>query len=316
MKVSFRSRSKVCMPLITALLLNIGLTNVVSQPQKITWRSWENCYRLKNEICEVIINPSAGGKVVWFALNGKNVIYENHQQNGKLLKDWQQSSFDPDGGRFDYGPEKETQPLHSITWMGAWNAEIIDNNTIRLTSEPDKKLGLQTTREFSLHPDSSILNIRLLATNITSKTVVRHFWSRTLLKPMGKLYLPLNYKTTFDKGWRRFFWNPDRIDTVPQPDERIKTEFGTFMFQAVGPTIKAGTYAMDGWIGYRIDGMIFKKTFPTYPSADYSGSEHLTTIFYCNGRFIELEPCSPTYNIEPGQTVIFTEKWELKDASE
>ena len=59
-----------------------------------------------------------------------------------------------------------------------------------------------------------------------------------------------------------------------------------------GSTIKAGTYAMEGWMAYKIYGLIFKKTFPAYPSGDYSGSEHLTTIFYSNGKFIELEPCS------------------------
>jgi hypothetical protein len=298
---------------ISLLILANGLSHSFAQVEKISYRNWENCYRLKNEKCEVIINASAGGKVIWFALNGKNVIYENPQQDGKLLADWKTKPFDPDGGRFDFGPEKVTQPLHALTWLGAWKAEVVNKNTIRLTSEPDKILGLQTTREFSLHPDSSKLTIKLSATNISEIKLVRHFWSRTLVKPGGELFLPLTYKTTVDKGWKRFLWNPDRMDSIPQPDERMKIESGKLMFQAVGSTIKAGTYAMDGWMAYKTDGLIFRKTFPTNPSGDYSGSEHLTTIFYSNGKFIELEPCSPTYSINPGQTMWFTEKWELKE---
>ena len=299
---------------VSLFLLIFNISNIFSQVEKIIWRGWENCYRLKNQKCEVIINASAGGKVAWFALGGKNIIYENTQQDGKILHDWQQNHFDPDGGRFDVGPEKLTHSIHTLSWLGAWNAEIVNNNSIKLTSAPDSLLGLQSIREFALHPDSAVLLIKLSATNITNQEIVRHFWSRTLLTPGGVMYLPINTSGSFAKGWGRFLWNPARIDTLPESDERIKIDAQIFTFLAVGSALKGGADAMDGWMSYRFHNLEFKKTFPVYPKENYSGSEHMTTIFYSNGKFIELEPCSPTYNIDPGKTISFFEKWELKEA--
>lgn len=282
-----------------------------SQVEKITWRGWTDCYRISNRQCEVIIGASCGGRVLSFAMAGKNIIYENEIQNGKTLNDWQKERFDPDAGRFDYGPEKITQPIHALSWMGKWKAETTGSFSLKLTSMTDSALGLQSEREFILNPDSAILTIHQTARNIGDKLLVRHFWGRTLLKPNGFLWMPLHSESRFEKGWGRFLWNPDRIEPNPAIDDRIQISNHNFRFYAVGKTIKGGTDSPKGWMAYRLDNLLFVKQFRIYPNGDYSGSDHMTGIFYSNGKFIELEPCSPTYNIPPGSSIGFTEYWEL-----
>ncbi|NEW83790.1 MAG: hypothetical protein GZ094_15685 [Mariniphaga sp.] len=278
---------------ISLLILANGLNHSFGQVEKISYRNWENCYRLKNKKCEVIIGVSCGGRVLSFSIAGKSIIYENETQNGRLLNDWQKEWFDPDAGRFDYGPEKITQPIHSHSWMGKWNPEITGNYSLKLTSMADSALGLQSDREFVLNSDSAILTIHQTARNISDKNLVRHFWGRTLLKPNGVLWMPLHPESRFENGWGRFLWNPDRIKPNPATDGRIQISKNNFRFYATGKTIKGGTNSPKGWMAYVLDNLVFVKQFRVYPDEDYSGSDHMTTIFYSNGKFVELDPCSP-----------------------
>ncbi|HEY5499662.1 MAG TPA: hypothetical protein VIK20_04685 [Bacteroidales bacterium] len=283
-----------------------------AQVEKTSYRSWSDCYRISNKQCEVIIGASFGGRVLSFSLNGKNVIYENQEQNGKLLRDWEKERFDPDAGRFDFGPEHITQPIHDKTWMGEWKAEIIDKQTLRLTSIPDTLLGLECIREFKLHADSAILTISQTAINITDKSLIRHFWGRTLVKPGGTLFVPISPKSRFKCGWGRFLWNPNRIESPHEVDERVKVMPKIFTFHAVGKTLKGGTDATYGWMAYAVDDLVFLKQFKVNKNLDYSGSDYMTGIFYSNGKFCELEPCSPTYTLIPGDSIGFSEIWRLK----
>jgi hypothetical protein len=97
-------------------------------------------------------------------------------------------------------------------------------------------------------------------------------------------------------------------------DERIQIDNKTFQFHAVGTTIKGGTDADDGWMAYTVDSLLFLKQFVVNPGQNYSGSDHMTGIFYSDGKFLEMEPCSPTYIIQPNSRVSFSEKWELETA--
>jgi len=279
--------------------------------EKTNWRDWSDCTRISNKHCEIIICASAGGRVLLFSIDGKNIIYENESQNGKTLNDWKTKSFDPDAGRFDYGPEKITQSIHARTWMGKWTTEITGDFSVKLTSVVDSTLGLISIREFILHPDSAVVTIRQIAKNISKKPMVRHFWGRTLVKPDGYLWMPLNSSSHFSNGWAQFMWKPDRIETNPAADERIQMDNHNFRFHANGSTIKGGTDATIGWQAYVLNDLVFVKRFQVYPANDYSGSDHFTGIFFSNGKFCELEPCSQTYTIQPGNSIEFTERWEL-----
>jgi hypothetical protein len=275
------------------------------------YRGWKNCFRLFNEQCEVIILPEAGGRVMSFSLAGQNIIFENPHFDGKSYHDWKEERFDPDGGRFDVGPERVMVKKHDLTWMGPWDAEIIDDNTLKITSQPDTLLGLQTTRIFRLAANDNVLQIDQSIENISDKDIKAHFWGRTLVKPDGKLFMPVRFSGNFDNGYALFYWNPDRIVTDIQDDERITITDGIMAFHAVGNVIKAGVDADEGWMVYAHEGLAMVKEFEVMEGKDYSASDHMTGIFFSNGKFAELEPCSPTYTLAPGNVQSFRETWKL-----
>ena len=198
--------------------------------------------------------------------------------------------------------------------MGKWTTEITGDFSFKLTSMVDSSFGLISIREFILHPDSAVVTIRQTAKTIRKKTMEHHFWGgRTLVKPNGYLWMPLNSSSHFSNGWAQFIWNPDRIESNPAGDELIQMDNFNFRFHAKGSTIKGGTDAPIGWQAYLLNDLVFVKRFQVYPGNDYSGSDHFTGIFFSNGIFCELEPCSPTYTVQPGDSIEFTERWELSN---
>jgi hypothetical protein len=71
--------------------------------EKITYRRWSDCYLISNGTINLVINASAGGRIMVYERNRINIIYEDPEQDGLLLDDYRNKLFDPDGGRFDYG---------------------------------------------------------------------------------------------------------------------------------------------------------------------------------------------------------------------
>ncbi len=278
----------------------------------VTHRGWKGCYRLFNAHSEVIINPHTGARVMVFATKGENIIFENPAQDGKSFQDWKDSNYDPDGGRLDYGPEMETRKLHQLTWMGPWSVEVTGAFSIRMSSEKDEQLGLYSQRIFTLDPQSPKLTITQIGENISTDTLSRHFWSRTLVKPGGIMTLPVDeINSRFLKGAGKFAWNPSRIEEEWE-DERVWIKGGILHFHAVGGTFKAGTDSKEGWMAYQVGKVRMLKRFPVFPQEDYSGSEHMSGIFFSNGKFAEMEPCGPTHTLAPEESFSFTEEWELE----
>ncbi|WP_375582723.1 hypothetical protein [Cyclobacterium xiamenense] len=294
------------------LLISLFSYPALSAIEPVSFRGWSNCYRIYNETVELIVHAETGGRVLAYRMGGKNILYADSSQNGKDFEAWQAQRFDPDGGRLDYGPETSTQKLHALTWMGPWKAQIESPFRLVLRSMRDEQLGLQSERIITLSPKGSRVEILQRAENISRDTLMRHFWSRTLVQPDGILTLPVDPENSrFSSGYGQFEWRPNRINPEPAPDERIWVRGKVLHFHAVGATIKAGSDAPAGWMGYRWENLLFIKRYPVFPNASYAGSEHMMGIFYSNGRFAEMEPCSPSYQMAPGEVIEFTEHWEL-----
>ncbi|SHN09351.1 hypothetical protein SAMN04488057_106183 [Cyclobacterium lianum] len=297
---------------LLASLLALLTLPAFSEIEKVSFRGWTDCYRMHNETVEVIIHAATGGRVLAYSIGGKNIIYADSLQDGKDFEEWQKERFDPDGGRLDYGPEGITQKLHAATWMGPWQARIAGPYRLVLTSIRDQDLGLYSQRVFTLSTEGSHLEILQQAENISQDTLIRHFWSRTLVRPGGVLTLPLDPEhSRFASGYGQFEWRPNHINPQPEPDERIWVRGNVLHFHAVGSTIKAGSDSSAGWMGYQWENLLFIKRYPVSADAYYAGSEHMMGIFFSNGLFAEMEPCSPTYQIAPGEKIVFTEHWEM-----
>ncbi len=281
--------------------------------EKITYRGWTECYRISNNEVNIIINASAGGRIMVYERNGVNPIYEDPKQDGILLQDFEEKSFDPDGGRFDYGQEKVTSKKHNLTYMGKWHGEILDDHSVKLTSQPDSSLGILSIRIFELDSETSRLAITQTMKNISSKSLEYFFWGRTLVKVGGKLMMPLNPDSNIPGKWGRYIWGEqEKFENDPaDPGVEIIENIFSLIPSEAG-NAKYGTDARDGWMAYGYKGLLFFKKYNFYEDQPYTELYDQTNIFYTNKTlFAEMEPISPTAVLEPGEEYSYTENWYL-----
>lgn len=296
-------------------IIQMSYSQIYSSVEKITYRRWNNCYKISNDSIEVIVNPEAGGRILRFALHGEDMIYEDSTQNGKLYSDFIKEGFDPDGGRFDYGPEIITNDLHALTWMGEWSTKITGKFSIVLTSQLDYKLGVQTIREFKLDSVKACLSIKQTMTNISSDMSVWYFWGRTLVPIGGKLVVPLNPQSQYPQGWGKWDWSVKggivRSSNIVDPIVKTKENMLLFIPTTSSPRGKYGTDSHEGWMAYGYKDVLFVKRFEFFPDKFYSEKPGQIIIFFTNGKFTEMEPISPEAVLAPGESYSFTECWWL-----
>lgn len=278
---------------------------------KTIYRGWEDCYQLENSHLKVLINASAGGRIMVFERDGFNVIYENPAQDGKLLQDYRKEGFDPDGGRFDYGQEHVTRDIHEITWMGPWTAEAGINDSLKIKSLPDTNMGIQSERIFIPDPKHPRLRIIQRMKNISPKDTSWFFWGRTLVKLGGKFFIPLNPESKLPQKWGRYIWgNPDTFAADPDDKGVI---IGDSFFSLIPENSANQKYGLDsraGWMAYGIEGLLFVKKYKWFSEMKYSELFALTNIFYTNHKsFAEMEPVSPEAILKPGESFTYEEDW-------
>lgn len=292
---------------IFLLLLNFTMNAEVS---KISYRGWDGCYKISNKNTVVIVSPQSGGRVFSYSNNGEDIIYQNESQNGKSYQEWKSEPFDPDAGRFDIGPEKETESRHDSTFMGEWQVVKITSYSLTILSIKNKSLSTEWERTFILDPKTSKLLIKNSIQNISSRQIKLHYWSRTLVKPEGWLLLPTSSKSIYSKGWGMFYTRSDKNDFV---DNRFSRNADTVYLHAVdGYVIKGGTDSKKGYMEYNRGNIQFIKRFKVYSRGDYSATLNMTTIFYLCPKFLEMEPVSPLVTLKPLQKLHFDETWFLK----
>ena len=299
---------------VTVIIIFVSIINIHSEVQKISYRGWSECYKISNGSVEVIINPEAGGRILSFALNGSNVIFEDSTQNGKLLSDYRKKWFDVDGGRFDLGPEGATHKLHLLTWMGTWDAKIKGDNSVEIISQPDQRLGAQIKREFTLNKNSS-LTIKQTVKNISDTTKSWFFWDRTLVPVGGKLVVPMNPESKYSQGWGIWEWDANNaiIHTDNISDPAVTTNDGNLLFEPTSssPRGKYGTDSHDGWMAYGYKNVLFVKQQKYFPDKIYTEAGGQILIFFTSGKFMEIEPVSPTTTLKPGDSYSFSANWWL-----
>jgi hypothetical protein len=283
--------------------------------EKITYRKWNECYRISNDSVSIIINASAGGRIMVFEKRGINLIYEDPSQDGLLLEDFLGKGFDPDGGRFDYGQERITQHIHATTYMGPWTASIINDNSLQITSVADQNLGILSSRIFTLEPNSCHLRITQTMKNISDQPREYFFWGRTLVKLGGKLFMPLNPQSKIPGKWGRYIWGDQEVFANDPDDQGVKIDGEIFsLIPEKAGNAKYGCDSKDGWMAYGYKSLLFLMKYEYKVGAEYKEFYGQTNIFYTNkSSFAEMEPISPSALLQPGENFSYSQDWYLLD---
>jgi hypothetical protein len=180
---------------------------------------------------------------------------------------------------------------------------------VRLICPTEAASGVSKSIEMQLQPDRPVITLRHGVRNDRAEPIEIAAWSITLLAPGGIAVAPLRTTAAFNRHrpdrqivlWPYSSWQDERlfadddyvwIDAQPHPGE-----------------IKIGLLAR-GWLGYLRSGVFFLKRFD--PQLDLPHPDLNTNAqLYCNERYIELETLAPLTMLEPGQSSVHLETWEI-----
>jgi hypothetical protein len=267
------------------------------------------CVELTNATTRVVLEPNAGGRVLHYQLNGREVLFQDPSADGWTLGSPRLPAGLP-AGRFDIGPEHGRPFNRDQLWEGRWTAEITGPRQGRLTSAVVS--GVQLVRDFTLARDSSHLRVTQTIHNRGRETVRSFHWSRTFAEGGGICFAPLPTVSRFPKGY--LLYGPGRvIDYMPADEPGTTVRDGLLIISAPPTRPKFALDVSPGWLAYLTrSGLLFVKKFPVYPDRVYGEpAANNVSIWYSGNRVTEIEPIGPLELIAPGASASFTEDWWL-----
>jgi hypothetical protein len=180
---------------------------------------------------------------------------------------------------------------------------------VRLIGPTETASGVRKSIEIQLQPDRPVITLRHAVRNDRAEPIEIATWAISLLPPGGYAVAPLRTTTLLNRHrpdrqlvlWPYASWQDERlfadddyvwIDAQPCPTE-----------------LKIGVLAR-GWLGYLRSGVFFLKRFD--PQLEQRHPDLNTNVqLYCNSHYIELETLAPLTALEPGQSSVHIETWEI-----
>lgn len=275
----------------------------------VDYFGYDDCIELSNANTRVILCPAAGGRVLEYSMDGKNVLYLPPGSEG-----WRQTADNKRGkmhaGRFDIGPEKMVK-RGRVLWQGHWQGALTGDRSARLTSEFDPESGVRLTRDFQLDKKSSRLICTQTIANESKEPVSLCHWSRTFAVGGGIAVVPRSPRGRFPKGF--VLYQDGESITIDADDPNIQVTDEAVLVTGPPASPKLGFDSHAGWLAYLAPtDQLFVKRYRTFPKRAYNEFASLTaSVWYPDGDMVEVEPIGPAENLRPGEKANFTEEWWL-----
>jgi hypothetical protein len=136
-------------------------------------------------------------------------------------------------------------------------------------------------------------------------------WAITQLRLGGTVILPMPVGNADPAGLlhnRQFsLWPYAHIN---DPRLRLDDRFILFNADAILPPFKIGYFNSSGWLAYWVDGVLFRKTFDVHAGLSHPDN-NCNAEMYCGDQFVELESLAPLKILNPGDSAIHTELWDV-----
>jgi len=279
--------------------------------QLIETNAYKDCIEISNQDTRMVLEPSCGGRILYFEHKGVNLLYIDPDEDGYLLEDGKppKSNLSPCAGRCDIGPEMTT-PSHPDLWLGRWTANILDSGTVEMLSPEDTKTGVQLSRFFSLDQHLTKLKFTQVIRNISPDIKKYFHWSRTFCRGGGIAIAPVNTNDRYPEGFLTY-GSGDVINFRPGPEANISCEDGLLQITGPASTQKFVMDLSEGWLASLTrDSRLLVKKFPIYSGKVYGEmASNNASFWYYEKEICEVEPIGPVEFLEPGDEASFTETW-------
>ena len=276
--------------------------------RQIEYGHWPNCYRLANNVWELIVTTDVGPRVIRCGFVGADNEFKEYPDHlgRKGEGDWRV-----------YGGHRLWQaPEHKLRTYFPDNSPVkieVDDSAVRLVQEIESTTGIQKEIQLATAPDAACATVTHRLRNTNSTPVTLAPWALTVMAPGGTAILPLPPRGSHPEDLL-----PDSVLTLWKYTDMSDPRWTwgrkyILLRQDSARTVnpqKIGAAAPDGWVAYTRAGHLFLKTFQHDPSATYPDRGCSVEVF-TNKDMLELETLGPLVTLPPGAAVEHVEQWRL-----
>jgi hypothetical protein len=275
--------------------------------ERIDYKGWPNCYRLSNDLVDLIVTTDVGPRIIRFGFVGEDNEFKEYEETMGLTggDEWRIYG----GHRLWHAPEDtvrtyfpDNTPVKIEQWEGG----------ARVTQPPEPTTGIEKQIDIQLSPDEAHVKLthRLRNTNLWPVELAP--WALSVMAQGGLVIIPLpprgshaenllptNTLTLWaytDMSDPRWTWGEKYVLLHQDP-------------QATRPQ-KIGAMVKDGWAAHARNGHLFVKKFAYTTGARYPdlGCSFET---FTNADMLEVETVAPLVILQPGEAAEHVEHWFL-----
>ncbi len=319
------------------------LAEVSEQPKG----GWDSVY-LKNGLIEVQVVPKIGGRVIQYKLGDYAFFWVNEDL---VDKEPPASRLDPNGKWLNYGGEKiwpapqgrgEGEwpgPPDTVIDGGPYTAEPIKENdkltAVKITSEQDKKSGIQMSRVIRAFENTTHISIDATMKNIDTKPRRWGIWPVAQFDTANRhgegfnknywTYCPINPNSMYHSGYNMMHGLAGHLSYKPDYEKAMMRIQYDYRVAKIGMDSSAGWAAtLDA-----TDGYVFVHRFTYEPGKEYPDGASVEFWLYGLGEIVEwknkvaampdnlkenpycleTELLSPLTALSPGQSYTFHYDW-------
>lgn len=277
------------------------------QVERVEYGGWPNCYRLSNDLVDLVVTTDVGPRVIRLGFVGEANLFKEY----------------PDLMGLTGGDEWRIYGGHRL-WVAPESKErsyVPDNQPIqleerpgfvRLVQPPDAGTGIQKEIDLRLVPGEARVEVTHRLRNTTAQPVELAPWALSVMAQGGVVVIPFPPRGTHgetllpsssltlwpytDMADPRWLWGSRYIMLRQDP--------------GMDAAQKVGALVPDGWAAYARDGYLFVVRAQFAPDARYPDLGSSVETF-TNADMLEVETLGPLIDLQPQAAVEHLERWFL-----
>jgi hypothetical protein len=275
--------------------------------ERVTYRGWPRCYRMSNDLIELVVTADVGPRIIRFGFTGQSNEFKEFTETLGLVggNEWRIYG----GHRLWHAPE--ASPRTYFPDNEPVQAEQHDG-FVRIVQPTEPTTGVQKEIDLRLSPGTPHATVIGRLRNESLWPVELAPWSLSVMAQGGVAILPLpprgSHAENLQPASTLTLWAYTNMSdprwTWGEKYVLLRQDPGIVAPQKIGASVP------DGWVAYARDSHLFVKTFGYIPGASYPDLGCSAEIF-TNADFLEVESLAPLVKLQPGAAVEQVEHWFL-----
>lgn len=281
----------------------------------IQHKLWGRVVSLRKGDVELQVMIDKGPRIIGlFFQNKENIFFEDKEDEVSVSKEKLGIFGDNDGWHVFGGHRLWVAPETDLRTYYPDNNEVDfrqDGNKYIFTSPIEAWTNLQKQMVIEFIEDKIVVTYYL--TNKGAFAIKCSPWASTAVKPGGVCILPqCKTRSGLNATTALSIWPYTKLN-----DSRFEIQEDYFLINATEEDreFKIGYFCEEGWIGYAIDGIMFKKEFSSERNAQYVSYGSNIEVYTCK-NMLEMESVGKLQIIEPEETVSHVEQWSVSTLDE